>query len=454
MTHTIKLAATICIMLLVVSCRKQSTVSDSNIPVPPRGVDPSKIFKQPATAEEKQLVENLGKVTDVLKELYKNKENLKLVNLSIMAKVYTDETILVKDLIYPATSRLKTSKKFETLTQRFGVSLDKFSGNFWAEVNKTNDQAFKTFLQGLNHHDMLRANRMNVVDQSEVSIYFPYSDNMEFLPPGDGGGYYEPITTVVTATADADEGWGQQPYYVNGVFQFYTTVLVNDDYAYDNPTQIVGINGVEPYDPPSIIMSAFEPTGPIPLPGLPREIKQVYVGDVRCKKQYDALISFTGNGGGSEIRFTRADGFLKVLDGQVQADMYVTGDKTISRKDIRKENWVDFSNEWDTDWELANSQENLAIYEEDNRNSSTINGSLTTTLKLDSLLGTGATVAGVIGFTITYKSDDAIIKQTNLNRDVFFILNRTNLEGEMHNNWPVRDKSANVSFTLNDRTYF
>ncbi|MFL5811147.1 MAG: hypothetical protein ACJ749_16615 [Flavisolibacter sp.] len=450
MKHTQKILVSLCIVLLIAGCKKQSSGIDTNVPAPPRAVDPNKVYVVPSTTEEKQLVDNLAKITDVLKELYKNKENLKLVNASIFSKLYTDESILLRDLIYPSTSKLKSNKKFETISHNFGVSLDNFANNFWAEVNKGNDQAFKTFLQSINRQNMLR---LNQVDQSDVSIYSPYTDNMEF--PQDPGGYYEPITTLVTATADADEGWGQQPYYVNGSLQYYTQVLVNDDYAFDNPTQIVGINGIEIDNYAYSANSAFEPTGPVDLPNLPREIKQVYVGDVRCKKQYDALISFTGNGGGSEIRFTRADGFLKVADGQVQADMYITGDKTISRKDIRKDNWVDFSNEWDADWELANSQENLAIYEEDNRNSSSFSGSLNTTLKLDSLFGTtGSTVGGSIGFTINYKSDDAIIKQTNLNRDVFFILNRTNLEGEMHNNWPVRDKTANVSFTLNDRTYF
>ncbi len=219
-----------------------------------------------------------------------------------------------------------------------------------------------------------------------------------------------------------------------------------------NPTHIIGLNGIEPYNGTVSggPIANFVPDGPIKLPGAPREIKQVYVGEVRCIKQYDAFISFTGNGGGSEIRFTRADGFLKFADGQVQADMFVSGDKTITRSDIGKRRFVTYSSEWDGDWELDNLNQNLAIYEEDNRNSVEINGSVTTTLKSP----TGnANVVGTIGFKGTYKSDDALILQVNLTRASFFPLNRIDLEGKMQNNWPVRAKSANVSYTLQDRTF-
>lgn len=186
-----------------------------------------------------------------------------------------------------------------------------------------------------------------------------------------------------------------------------------------------------------------------------REVKQVYIGDLRINDhQFDRLISFTGNGGGSEIRFTRADGYLKVDDGQVLlADMYFTSIKEVSRGDIRKSHWVNVSYEWDGDWEQDNLQQNLAIYEEDNRNNSTFNGSLSTTITA-ALTPVTVTAARSVGFSISFKSDDDLIRQINYNRDVFFILNRTNLEGEMKDGWPVRDKNGTVSYTLNDRTYY
>ena len=436
--------------LAAAACRKDF----SGIREPKRRVDSTKVYRIPSTSGDSLLVDNLRKVTDVLKELYKKRVNLKLVNAAIFAKVYTDESILLKDLIYPEKSRLQGSASFQTYVQKCNTSLDQFSHDFWGEAEKKGDPAFMGFLKRLNNAGASARSGSfsnSNIGELEASIYFPYSEG--FPPPEEG--HYEPITSLVTATADADEGWGSQPYYINGILQSYVQVLINDDYAYSNPTQIVGVNGVEPYTATTATNSIFPPGEPVDLPSLTREVKQVYIGEVRVNgHQYDHLISFTGNGGGSEIRFTRADGFLKVVDGQVQtADVYFTPAREISRNDIKHARNVDFSVEWDGDWEASNLQQNLGIYEEDNRNTSTFNGSLSTTVTA-TLTPVTVTAVRTLGFTINYKSDDELIRQLNFNRDVFFTLNHTNLEGEMRNGWPVRDRQGPVSYTLSDRTYY
>ena len=447
--NNVKLLFIALFVLAAASCRKDF----SGVQEPKRRLDSTKIYETPSSPADSLLVGNLQKVTDVLKELYKKKTHLKLVNAAIFSKAYTDESILLKDLIYPEKSRLLENKSFQTYVQKWSISPDQFSYDFWKEAEKK-DAAFLVFLKKLNNagNNMRSgsASALNTEDQ-EVSIYFPYSEQ---FPPPDGG-YYEPITSLVAATADADEAWGSQPYYINGVFQNYVQVLVNDDYASNNPTQIVGVNGVEPYAATSAATSVFPPGNPIDLPSLTREVKQVYIGDVRVNgHQYDNLISFTGNGGGSEIRFTRADGFLKVVDGQVQtADVYFTSTKEINRYNIKHARSVEFSAEWDGDWESSNLQQNLGIYEEDNRNTLTFNGSLSTTVTA-TLTPVTVTAVRTLGFAINYKSDDELIRQLNFNRDVFFTLNRTNLEGEMINGWPVRDRQGQVSYTLGDRTYY
>jgi len=440
--------------LSLASCEKESFDRDlsKDNPSGAKPIDPSLIRRTPSTPQEVKLVENLGKVTEIFKELYKDKSNLKLVNASVLSRTYTDESILLRDLIYPQGSLLAKNPRFMALAGTRKLSLAAFASNFWTLANKTNDFEFASFLSSLKPGDPAsKSGKKTTMEGDQVSVYFPYSQ--QFMVPYEeegGGGDYGPVTTLVTATADADAGYGSQPYTdANGVTQ-YQAVLVDDDYGYNNPTHIIGLNGIEPYgEPTGTTANAFAPTGPITLPGIPREIKQVYVGEVRCRHQYDSYISFTGNGGGSEIRFTRADGYLKFADGQVQADMWVSGDKSISRWNIRNNKFVDYSSEWDGDWELANLNENLGIYEEDNRNQSEVNGSLVTTLTASP----GNTVVGTIGFKITYKSDDALIRQINYTRASFFPLNRTDIEGEMRNNWPVRDKTARVSYTLQDRTF-
>ena len=442
--------------LPLASCDKE-IVGISQKPTTDKEIDPKLVYKRPTTAKEISLVENLGKVTTIFKELYQTKANLNVVNAAINSRTYTDESVLLKDLIYPEGSLVTDNPRFKAYARKHNLSLTSFASSFWAIANKANDQAFLNFLNSLKPADSATATKGKAkgaltTDADGVSVYFPYSQ--QFMIPyeeeGGGGEYsYGPVTSLVTATADADAGYGYQPYTDSyGVTQ-YQTVVVDDDFAYNNPTHIIGLNGIEPYlEPTTSNSTAFEPTGPIVLPGATREIKQVYVGEVRCTHQFDALISFTDNGGGSEIRFTRADGFLKIADGQVQADVY-SGGSTINRYNIRKKRWVTFGQEWDSDWEATNNNENLATFEDDNRNEFTLTGSISTTLTFSP----GNTGTGTIGFEKVFRGDDRLERQHNLVRDSFFALNRIDLEGEMINRWPARDRSARISYTLWDRTY-
>ena len=123
-----------------------------------------------------------------------------------------------------------------------------------------------------------------------------------------------------------------------------------------------------------------------------------------------------------------------------------------TRKDIRKENWVNWTREFHSDWREDNHQIFIAIYEEDNRNTTETSATLSTTVKDTS--NPNLNLTGTVGVKVTYKSDDGIIFQDNLHRDVFFVLNRsTNLSTcGMYAGWPVRNCNADVQFTLADRT--
>lgn len=416
-------------------------------------VDPSKIQYQPQTATEKKLVENLGKLSDILKSVYSEKTNLNVVNAAVYARAYTDESVLIKDLIYPETSILTKNKRFAKAVGDPIANLNKFAKAFWAEAGKKADTEFNTFLSSLKpdpNNSIILNDFGNNYGENGVGIYFPYYD--EFIDDN----YTNPpsVVSIIAASADSDEGIGEIPVFNSmGQLAGFNQVLINDDYVSANPTHIIGVNGIEPWDEGgATVMNAYPPGDPIDLPGLSREVKQVHVGSVKIHgKQYDKLISFTGNGGGSEIVFTRSDGFLKVLDGQVQADNFFTPEKTVSRKSIRDYKWVDFSYEWDGDWEVNNHRQVFAIFEQDNRNQSEISGKISTTLKLSDLV---TLTVDLISWKVTFKSDDPIIKQEEMKRESFFVLNRTNLTGEMYKGWPVRDRTGPVSYTLNDRTYY
>jgi hypothetical protein len=453
--------------IFISSCKKETATSvATNVKkVAKTTVDPKLVFYTPTTDKEKKLVANLGKVTDIVKEVYKNKEAIKEVNAAIIAKIYTDQSILLKDLIYPNEGLLTTSKCFKKLSSDLNVQAGTFSKAFWAEAAKKNDPDFNSFLTALKPGNIstdanqkkaqnLKANDYDgngnqVLPPDGVSLYYPYAE--QFINPFDNSGNYSPATSVMTATAEADEGYGWAPVYDGNGNMGYTQVVINDDYAYANPTLIIGINGIEPVDYSIPAIATFPPGSPVQAPGLTREVKQVYVGDVRVNgHQYDRLISFSQNGGGSEIRFTRADGYLKQIDGQVQAaDVYViNGNPDMSRWHIRNHAWVDWTATWDSDWEPSNLEQNLAIYEDDNANSSTLNLSITTTVSVG-----GQKQTGTVGGSLIYKSLDDIIRQNYHKYASFFPLNRGAGGATTRNGWLVYDENGGVSFTLPDKTY-
>ncbi len=395
------------VLLSFISCKKENqTIKENN-----KTLDESKVYKRPTTENEKLLVNNLAKVTEVFKELYKDVSNIKTVNAAIYSKAYSDESILLKDLIYPAESRLNQNKKFNTLSLKWGVSLNSFSKNFWIEVKKKNDKSFELFLEELNaNNTALFSTTTNENSTSnQVSVYFPYSE--EFSAPDDG--YYSAITSIVTATADADEGWGYLPFYDNnGMLQYYIQVLVNDEYALANPTHIIGVNGIEPEPVP------FEAP---PLPTATTGASRVFVGEVVSKIFYDRLISFTGNGGGNEIRIGRISGYLAPVNGQITSFSNDVISAHVTRFNIFFRNWKTLMSAWDFNWVPQNLEQVFAVYEEDNLNTKTFNGSLNTTLSNIGSNSGNATVTGNINYSVTITSQDEIIRQLKMSRNAYFI---------------------------------
>lgn len=64
----------------VISCKKEINPTS----LVDRGkINQSKVYKYPISEKEKQLVKNLEQVTNVLKVLYKDQSNVKLINAAI-----------------------------------------------------------------------------------------------------------------------------------------------------------------------------------------------------------------------------------------------------------------------------------------------------------------------------------------------------------------------------------
>lgn len=394
------------LLTAVIGCKKNAIDYQNG------GVDESKVYQKPITYDQIELVSNLEKITLILEDLYKEKKNLKLVNAAIYAKAYTDESVLLKDLINPMHSILPGNKKFVELCSKWNVHLQDFSDAFWKAARTKNDTQLLNFLDFVqNKHLPLQNLSNNPLDinyqdqSSKVSIYFPYSSEFDISASGDS---YGPVASLVAASAEADEALGFQPYYSGGTLVEYRPVVVNDDYVFSHPTHIVGVNGIEPYETQD---AALNP----PSVTTPPNVNRVYIGDAICKVQYDRLISFTANGGGSEINYCRASGYLKLVGHQITEFDDKTSVK-FERGTIRKEQWQRVYAVWDADWVIENKEQVFAIYEDDNNAEITFTGSLSTTLKTE----IGATVEGSADYQIKRSSQDDIIKQLKITRGSYF----------------------------------
>jgi len=436
------------LLTAVIGCKK-NTIDYQN-----GGVDESKVYQKPITYDQILLVSNLEKITLILEDLYKEKKNIKLVNASIYAKAYTDESVLLKDLINPMHSILPGNKKFVELCSKWNVSLQDFSEAFWKAARVKNDTQLLDFLNFVQNKHLALQNLsnnpldVNYQDQSsEVSIYFPYSSEFDISASGDS---YGPVASLVAASAEADEALGFQPHYSGGALVEYHPVVVNDDYVFSHPTHIVGVNGIEPYETQD---AALNP----PTVTTPSNVNRVYIGDAICKTQYDRLISFTSNGGGSEINYCRASGYLKLVGHQITEFEDKTSVK-FERGTIRKKQWLRVYAVWDADWVVDNKEQVFAIYEDDNNSEITFTGSLSTTVRV----ATGTNVEGSIDYQIKRSSQDDIIKQVKISRVSYFAgalrnqgwgfgNDKSFLPASAANGWPYYDAvpegGANVGWT-------
>lgn len=395
--------------LFTVSCQKEAKLNKP---------DASPEAKFPTTDKEKQRVVVSNEITSVLKEVYKNAKAYHEVNAAIYSGYYEDETVLLKDLLTPQVSALYKSEEFLKLKAYPG----EFKKEFFKQLNSGSYLELKKALGYSGAQSNLRLSEgvdtaMEIFSNTlGASIYFPYSSNfMTSLTSS----YFDNINTdafgdlatVIPADREANSAPGSKPSRHKTYDEFgeivweisYESVTVNDTYAEVNPVHIVGV-GAEP----SRIMPSNPPPG--------TNVNRVYHGWSRLTQQLDNFISFSGNGGGSEIKVARISGYLQMQNQQVTN---FTGDIfTVSydRKSIKKGIWKRVYGVWDADWVTANLEQVYACYEEDNQGSKTFTGSLGTTVTVTA----GTTITASIGFSVTAVTQDELITQRKITRTAYF----------------------------------
>jgi hypothetical protein len=169
----------------------------------------------------------------------------------------------------------------------------------------------------------------------------------------------------------------------------------------------------------------------------------------------DRLVSFTGNGGGSEIKVCRINGYLRRTDEQVTDFAGDVATLHFTRADIRKKRWKRVFSVWDPNWNYQDIEQIYAVNEDDTQGSKTISGSLTTTLNLPLKLGK---IQGDIGFKVSVSTQDEIITQRKIDRKSYLANGMTNQGWGFVSDasdflpalkdWPIIDGGTVWSYTM------
>ena len=356
-------------------------------------------------------------VARILEDVYQNPKAFYEASAAILSEYYDDESVLLKDLLFPEYSPLYASAKFKSYRSPVGV----FKNEFYQALNNGKYPLLKNSLypQEILHSGSGEVRALSPATDTAaeifsnskgVAIYFPYSENFGKLFTTS---YFDNVNkdprgklaTIVAADREADEAPGKEPYLsgtrTNPIIR-WAVVNVNDDYAELNPTHIVGV-GAEPYAGGPVMDSSAVAGG----------ILRVYQGHLVLKEQMDKFISISGNGGGSEVFINRVSGYLSWQDGVINS---FAGDMIrmkFKRKDIRKKRVKNVCAVWDSNWVPKNLEQVYTVWENDKTVTKKIEGELKTTLKVRN---TGLEIVGTIGFSIEVTSDNPIIRALKLDR--------------------------------------
>lgn len=389
----------VCVCTLIQSCTEDTEIQETN---PILKSDSSNIYYNDYELGEtssEQMRKAILELTNLSKEAFNDSNVREEVSQLIQNTFYKDHVVSLEDLLNPSTSLVYN----------------------YASVN--NKGAFKEFFDSyISDNENKTINLVHVknsrlvgtgqsletfYDYAHLTFYLPYDENDELNPIS-----MDSNPTLVPAVVDADQAIG---YEFND--EGYSEIIVDDNYSANNFTLIIqpsydscssmgfsiatiaAASENLPADCNNIYSGAGSTgsssswsgsttTTPNQYTGNCNDLKpagtyirQVYVGRVKGTRQYDRKISFTGNGGGSEIMFCRADSRdnieidslnnITLNQWNMRTEMYW------SRKQIRRENVRNAGIKWDENWACADTHEQLfVIYEEDNEGNITIDDEL------------------------------------------------------------------------------
>jgi hypothetical protein len=312
---------------------------------------------------DQQRLDRLKQIAFMLTELIKTNIIKQEVADGVNSKYYADETVYLKDLLEPATSNIYRGKE----------NLMLFDNNFRPVFDT------RAYMNASQFSAVTWTDLKSFIDEDRVGIYFPYSENWDTrkLP-----------TITWNTIEERNDNIGYEPIVnTNGVIMGFRQVTVDDAYAEANPVWIVkhyytankiiedgeygdgggGIGGGGPlHDEILPDCNAFLD---------PSKIYHVSLGHIKVTKQLDPLLGFN-NSGGAEMVMVRAKGFLSASNPQPTITDATTHLPKITRKQIRKKEWVGMFRDFDTNWQPNETQHVIGLYEDDNTGSKTLSGTV------------------------------------------------------------------------------
>lgn len=373
---------------------------------------------------KKNAIIELTELSKVLMESKSVRDELFLLGV---VDYYADQYIPLRDLLNPEESQLYRKAKIPS----------EIKGSYKRAYERNLDSRPNDFrnLRLLDHSILGNAKNGTSYTYNGLSYYCPYcldySQN-SFNP------------TLVPELTDADSGPGYEPSSSG-----YTNTTVNDSYAESTPTLLIGPDN-EPSikDEPDFGGSGNSNHG---TGCRCTQIRQVFVGHVRLHEQYDRFISFTGNGGSSEIRVLRVgDPLARDNSGDLMSDAAPDiASIDISRRDIRRENWIWAADLWDNDWGCEPYEQMLIIFEEDTEEDVSIAGSIA----VDSIASASASLF------IQVRTQDDIITQQTRNWREFFVVNtldngcgtRAGENAFSNTEWSIYECGTDFEYTMPHR---
>jgi len=401
-----KIITGIAIFLLMVlaftACQKDNTEPDN------------KINETQLTPQQIALKKGMQQAAIVIAQISNNRDIQNEVQKLINKGIYNDDYIKFKDLFHPQTNPKLKSVTTTMFAQAFEKVVN--SGNY-KHLKSTNVYDLEQFL----------------IDNN-LTLYVPY-------PVSD----YPENKRTPTVTFNPLNNDSTNIGYVLSGFKSTNSVEsvpnVGEGYSEEYPVYVI--------EPDSIIGSPSEPntgsgsgSGSGSSSGTGSGHWTIILSSMKITKQYDAFYN-----GASEIHTVFAKGYQKdAVNNLVGIDAHSEYTFHITRRNIRKKEWVETNQVLDPDWSTDQIKNYLGVVEID----------VLYTVKLHAGVTLKVAIPGVgsvdrdASAELTYKSSNGFVGEREFTRDYFFASqNNPVLEGDYgtHDGQTIRAMGPNMRFT-------